>query len=103
VRTDGSRRFQVAIAEDVPWIELRDPGRDLSVRRIAGELPAGLHYIDIVDAPPDHPPRPRGIKYSVYSDTSGLMEIEAAGGCPAVFRQGTLLPLAVTTLYSRGA
>lgn len=100
VRTDGSQRFQLGIAGDVPWIEFRYPNRGLCVRRVAGRLPSGQNYIDIVDAAPTQPPGNKVVRYSVYSDTSGSMEIEAVGGCPDKLLHGTVLSLSVSTVYS---
>jgi len=99
--TDGSQRYQIAIASRVPWIEWRAPHRELVVRRHAGSLPAGQAYIDIRDAAPHFTPDPRGVRYSVYCDTAGFMEIEAVGGCPAVIQPNTELSLAVTTRFAR--
>lgn len=100
-RTDGAQRYQIAIAPDAPWIEFRDPNRGLKVRRSAGVLPVGQSYIDIRDAAPDVPPGRKGIRYSVYSDPSRFMEIEAVGGCPAVIEPNCELRVTVTTRYVR--
>lgn len=99
--TNGAMRYQIAIGARVPWIEFRDPRRGLVVRRQAGPLPAGQAYIDIRDAAPQVAPDRRGVRYSVYSDLAGFMEIEAVGGCPAVIQPNTELRLAVTTRFSR--
>ena len=99
-RTDGSQRYQIAIPADVPWIEFRDPRRGLVVRR-QPPAPAGrfLHR---------HPrrgaagrARRKGVRYSVYSDASPFMEIEAAGGCPAVIRPNAEMSVAVSTRFVR--
>jgi hypothetical protein len=100
-RTDGSRRYQIAIDARTPWIEFRDPRRSLVVCREAGPLPAGQSYIDIRDAAPDVPPGKKGVRYSIYCDTAHFMEIEAAGGCPAVVRPDTEMGVLVTTRYTR--
>lgn len=99
-RTDGSQRYQIAIGAEVPWIELRDPRRGLTVRRTAGPLPQGHSFIDIRDAAPDILPDKRGIRYSVYSDVSGFMEIEAAGGCPTVLNPESVMRVDVSTRFS---
>ncbi len=98
-RTDGAQRYQIAIGEEVPWIEFRDPRRGLTVRRTAGPLPQGQAYIDIRDASPEVLPGRRGVRYSVYSDRSGFMEIEAVGGCPKVLRPGDTMSVAVSTQF----
>jgi hypothetical protein len=100
-RTDGSQRYQIAIDASVPWIEFRNPGRGLTVRRKAEPLSPGLSYVDIRDSAPDLPPTKKGVRYSVYSDTANFMEIEAAGGCPKVIVPDTELQLSVNTRYTR--
>jgi len=70
------------------------------VRRTAGPLPAGEHYIDIRDAAPEARPSRCGVRYSVYSDRSGFMEIEAAGGCPEVLRPGGTVSVTVNTRFA---
>ena len=99
--TNGSQRYQIALGPAVRWIEFRDPRRHLAVRRTALPLPAGHAYIDIRDAAPETAPGRKGVRYSVYSDTAGFMEIEAAGGCPAVIGPGTEMCLGVTTEFRR--
>ena len=99
--TNGSQRYQIAIDAQVPWIEFRDPRRGLVVRRAAGPLPAGQSYMDIRDAAPEVVPARKGVRYSVYSDTAGFMEMEAAGGCPAVIRPGTEMSVEVSTRFAR--
>jgi hypothetical protein len=100
-RTDGSLRYQLGLDASVPWIEFRDPHRGLVVRRQAGPLPAGQSYIDIRDAAPEIPPSRRTVRYSVYSDKANFMEIEAAGGCPAVISPNTEMSVAVSTRFTR--
>lgn len=100
-RTDGSQRYQIAIGEEVPWIEFRDPRRRLKVRRTAALLSQGQSFIDISDAAPDIPPMKKGVRYSVYSDTSGFMEVEAAGGCPDVFHPDSVMHVEITTTFTR--
>lgn len=99
-RTDGSQRYQIAIAAGTDWIEFRDPQRGLVVRRQATTLPAGQSYIDIRDAAPDVPPGDKGVRYSVYSDPTRFMEIEAVGGCPAVIEPDQEMSVSVTTQYT---
>ena len=100
IKTDGTQRFQLGLASDVPWIEFRNTARGLCVRRVADRLPSGQDYIDIIDAMPTQPPGNKGVRYSVYSDTDGLMEMEAVGGCPDKLLHGTVLKLTVSTIYS---
>jgi hypothetical protein len=100
-RTDGSQRYQIGIADTVPWIEFRNPKRGLTVRRQAGPLPEGQAYLDIRDAAPDVSPGKKGVRYSVYSDPTNFMEIEAAGGCPAILSPGTAMSVLVSTRFTR--
>ena len=97
--TNGTHRYQIGIGEEVPWIEFRDPRRNLVVHRKAEPLPAGYSYIDIRDASPNLIPDSKGVRYSVYADDSGFMEIEAAGGCPAIILPGTELKVAVCSRF----
>ena len=97
--TNGSQRYQIALDGHVPWIEFREPRRGLVARRTAGPLPAGQSYIDIRDAAPDVAPARKGVRYSVYSDTTGFMEIEAVGGCPEVIQPNTEMSLRVNTHF----
>jgi hypothetical protein len=98
-KTDGSARYQIGIGAKVPWIELQLPSKKLKIRRTASALPSGQEYIDIIDAPPSDLPSDKGVRYSVYADTAGFMEIEAAGGCPEIFESGTVMSVEVLTEY----
>ena len=97
--TDGKARYQIGLGAQVPWIELQLPIKNLKVRRTAAPLVSGQDYIDIVDAPPTEQPGDKGVRYSVYTDTAGFMEIEAAGGCPEVFEPGTVMSVEILTEY----
>jgi hypothetical protein len=99
-QTDGTSRYQIGIGAKVPWIELQLPSRNMKVRRIASPLVAKQNYIDIVDAPPADLPSDKAVRYSVYTDTEGFMEIEAAGGCPELFERGTVMSVEILTEYS---
>ncbi|MEC3879522.1 DUF6786 family protein [Parapedobacter sp. 10938] len=99
VPTKGNERFQIGLDKIVPWIAFRNPSINLFVHRQAEALAAGQSYIDISDAPPSVPPDPRGVRYSIYSDSNGFMEIEAVGGCPDIIFPGTTLCVSVNTKY----
>ncbi|MCF7854059.1 MAG: hypothetical protein K9N51_04615 [Candidatus Pacebacteria bacterium] len=101
-KTDGAMRYQVGMDARVPWIEYRNPGKQLTVRRSAKPLPAGQGYIDIADSPPSEKPSDKGVSLSVYSDPGLFMEIEAAGGCPHILKPGARMTLEVETIYSTG-
>lgn len=98
-KTDGSARYQIGIGAKVPWIELQLPSKKMKIRRTARALLTGQDYIDIIDAPPEDQPSDKGVRYSVYSDTNGFMEIEAAGGCPAIFETGAVMSVEILTEY----
>ena len=98
-KTDGDMKYQIGIDNTVDWIEFRNPARNLVVKRSAGKLPNGQEYIDIIDAPTDKMPSDRKTRYSVYSDPSFFMEIEACGGCPQKLEPGMVMSVEVTTEY----
>ncbi|MEI6050328.1 MAG: hypothetical protein WCS03_15605 [Bacteroidota bacterium] len=98
--TDGTKRYQIAIGEKVPWIEFHNPKNGLKVRRTAGPLPQWQSYIDIRDVTPNVEPSKNGVRYSVYSDTSNFMEIEAVGGCPVTIMPNEEIKVQVATRYS---
>jgi len=97
--TDGKARYQIGLGQQVPWIELQLPSKNIKVRRTAKALSDGQNYIDIIDAPPEEKPSDKGVRYSVYTDTDGFMEIEAAGGCPELFESGTVMSVEILTEY----
>lgn len=96
----GKQRWQIALNKDFPWIELILPEKNLKLRRTAEDLPAGQNYIDIADAPVDQKPDGDPVRFSVYSDPSGFMEIEAAGGCVYPLTPGTALEVKIRTEIS---
>lgn len=100
-KTDGGIRYQIGIDNSVEWIEFRNPAKNIIVKRYAGKLPAGQEYIDIADAPPDKIPSDKKTKFSVYSDPSFFMEIEAVGGCPEKIEPGVVMSVEVTTEYTK--
>lgn len=100
--TDGSQKYQIALDASVDWLEFRNPGLDLTVHRTSPKLPAGLDYIDIIDAAPDTLPSDKGVRFSAYSDPSCFMEIEAVGGCPAVIEPDMELCFDVRTVFKLG-
>jgi len=98
-RTDGNIRYQIGIGSSVPWIEYRNPSQNFRVIRRSAELGEGLSYIDIRDASPDSKPDRRGVRYSVYSDPNGFMEIEAVGGCPEIINPQMKISQRISTRY----
>lgn len=100
-RTDTPTRYQLAMGPATSWIELRDPQRGWRIRRTTQPLPGGQQHIDIADLPPDREPDGAPVRYSVYSDPSGFVELEVAGGCPAVLRPGDRLAVTARTEFMR--
>ncbi|MDR2916869.1 MAG: hypothetical protein LBV74_18905 [Tannerella sp.] len=98
VRTQTPKRFQLALSQNIAWIQYVDKDH-YRVKRYAGDLPHGQHYIDIADASPDRLPSGKGVSLSVYCDPSGFMEIEACGGCTEKLETGTELSVNVTTEF----
>ena len=96
----GASRFQLGLSPEVTYVEFVDPSRGLTVHRSAEPLPGGQAYTDLTDRPPLHEPDGPPIRFSIYSDPTWFMEIEAAGGCPHELTPGCRLELAVTTEYS---
>ena len=101
VNTDGSLRYQIGISPATPWLELRLPEKGLKVRRTAAPLDTGFDYIDIVDADPSESPSDNKVRYSVYCDTTGFLEIEAAGGAPEILNPGTVSSLEVVNVFEK--
>ncbi|PVD50397.1 hypothetical protein DC498_19965 [Terrimonas sp.] len=99
IPADGKKRFQVGLAPSVPWIEFHSVQHNLRVKRSASVIPSSQSYIDISDADPQCAPGSRGVRYSVYNDSSNFMEIEAVGGCPEVITPGMVLSVDVETGY----
>jgi hypothetical protein len=99
ISTEGTKRFQIGIGEKVPYIEFFDPSKGLKVKRINNGISSNEMYIDIRDVKPTIPPDPKGVRYSVYNDNNGFMEIEAAGGCPEIIHKGTEMKVTVETTF----
>ena len=100
IKTDSTLRYQIGLSKEIPWIELILPEQSLKVKRSASTPLDDQDYIDIIDAPPEENPSDKGVRYSIYSDTSGFMEIEAAGTCPKAITLGTIMSIEVVTEYS---
>ena len=98
-RTDGAKRYQIGLSPAISWLEYRNPSRGLKVRRTAEPLPETLRYIDIADRAPHEAPAGPPVRFSIYSDPSCFMEIEAAGGSPTRLVPGLRSSLMVHTHY----
>ena len=99
--TDGSARYQIGLSPAVSWVEMRNPVDGLRVRRTSEPLPEGQRFIDITDLPPREELAGAPVRFSVYSDTSGFLELEVAGGCPDVLRPGDRLSVTARTEFER--
>jgi hypothetical protein len=98
IETFTEKRFQLGIGANIPWIEYSCPGKFI-IKRYADNLPENQFYIDIADAPPEQLPSARGVKYSIYCDPSGFMEVEACGGCTSDLIPGTEMSVRIITEY----
>ncbi|MCM8769608.1 MAG: hypothetical protein NC911_08085 [Candidatus Omnitrophica bacterium] len=97
---DSHQRYQIGLTSKADWIEFFNPEKRLRVRRKAEPLSSGFHYLDIADRPAEQSPERFGTRYSIYSDPTGFMEIEAAGGCQKKIQSEDTLSLIVTTIYT---
>ena len=77
---DKVNRIQLALPETSKFVELYSPEKNLLIRRSSMPLDEGLEAVDIADAAPDKKPA-GAVRYSIYNDPSGFMELEVAGGC----------------------
>ena len=98
VKTKTPERFQLALSDNIAWIEYVN-GTHYRVKRYTCDLPCGQRYIDIADAPPDELSSDKGVSLSVYCDPSGFVEIEACGGCTEELESGTELFVSVITEF----
>lgn len=99
IPADGKKRFQVGLSPSVPWIAFHDIQQGLIVKRTAQKIDPAQSYIDIRDADPSCQPATRGVRFSIYNDSTGFMEIEAVGGCPDIITPGATLSVEVETSY----
>lgn len=95
----GDRRFQLGLAPDIPWIEFYDANRNLRVKRDALLNSSAFRYFDISDTNPKVPPRDIEVRYSIYADPNGFMEIEAVGGSAKEWIKGNVVSLTTNTTY----
>ncbi len=101
IPTEGVHRFQIGLAAEVPWIQYIDHSRGLEVKRVAQSIGNSGNYIDISDQPPNVPPDNKGVRYSIYNDSDGFMELEAVGRCPENLLPETELSVIVSTEFTR--
>lgn len=99
VNSETSKRFQLAMDENVEWIKYELGGK-FSVTRYVTKLPLDQRYIDIADTSPSLAPSSRGVKLSVYCDPAGFMEMEGCGGSPDKLEPGIEIKVDIITEFS---
>src|SRR5699024_11014227 len=100
IPTEGSHRFQIALDDEVPWIQFIDHARNLKVKRATQSFGNSGDFIDISDKPYNVPPGKKGVQYSIYNDNTGFMELEAVGRCPEIILPETELSVLISTEFT---
>ena len=90
MRPDPGRRIQIALPEKSSFVRLFLPDKKMEITRTSAPLAPGIESADIADAPTDALPE-KDVRYSIYNDPSGFMELEVAGGCKYSLEPGTVL------------
>ena len=98
---DKVNRIQLALPEESRFVELIVPDKKLVISRTSAALCDGLEAVDIADAPVDVKPA-GAVRYSIYNDPSGFMELEAVGGCVREkLVPGTVLGVNITNVIKK--
>ncbi|MBE6359530.1 MAG: hypothetical protein E7057_09845 [Lentisphaerae bacterium] len=97
MKHDNVNRIQLALPEKSGFVELLLPDRNLQITRTSAPLADGLLPVDIADFPPDADPG-EPVRFSIYNDPSGFMELETVGGCTADLLPGTILGVNMTNV-----
>ena len=97
MKHDKVNRIQLALPEKSGFVELLMPEKNLQVTRTSAPLADGLLPVDIADYPPDADPA-TPVRFSIYNDPSGFMELETVGGCPAELVPGSKLTVNMTNV-----
>ena len=98
---DKVNRIQLALPEESKFVQLYVPDKNLVITRSSAPLAEGLEAVDIADAAPDVEPF-GAVRYSIYNDPSGFMELEAVGGCvKEKLLPGTRLELKVVNVIKK--
>ena len=97
MKHDDKNRIQLALPEKSAFVELLVPEKNLQITRTSLPLAEGLHPVDIADYPPDADPA-EPVRYSIYNDPSGFMELETVGGCTRELLPGTVLGVNMTNI-----
>lgn len=97
MKHDDKNRIQLALPEKSAFVELIMPEKNLQITRTSAPLADGLHPVDIADYPPDADPE-TPVRYSIYNDPSGFMELETVGGSPDELTPGAILGVNMTNV-----
>ena len=82
-------------------ISLRWIQKKLVISRYSAPLAENLEAVDIADAAPDVDPA-GAVRFSIYNDPSGFMELEAVGGCvKEKLTPGTVLGVHITNVFKK--
>ena len=98
---DKVNRIQLALPEESKFVQLIVPDKKLVISRTSAPLADGLEAVDIADAAPDVDPA-GAVRFSIYNDPSGFMELEAVGGCvKEKLVPGTVLGVNITNVIGK--
>lgn len=98
---DKVNRIQLALPEESRFVQLIVPDKKLVITRTSAPLADGLEAVDIADAPVDVEPA-GAVRFSIYNDPSGFMELEAVGGCvKEKLVPGTVLGVNITNVIGK--
>ena len=97
MKHDQANRIQLALPEKSGFVELLLPDRGLQITRTSAPLAEELDYVDIADAAPDADPA-GDVRFSIYNDPSGFMELEVVGGCTKGLAPGAVLGVNITNV-----
>ncbi|GAA5225350.1 DUF6786 family protein [Membranihabitans marinus] len=101
IDTDGLNRFQIGLGGEIAWIQFLDYSNNMRIRRIADPIAKDQDYIDISDVSPKIKPNSKGVRYSIYNDSTGFMELEAVGGCPKNIDSNIEIGVTVITEFEK--
>jgi len=97
MKHDDKNRIQLALPEKSSFVELLVPDKNLQITRTSAPLAENLHPVDIADFPPDADPGDP-VRYSIYNDPSGFMELETVGGSTDDLVPGIVLGVNMTNV-----
>ncbi|MBR2720409.1 MAG: hypothetical protein IKB74_03645, partial [Lentisphaeria bacterium] len=97
MKHDPVNRIQLALPEKSSFVELLMPEKNLQITRTVSPLAEALLPVDIADYPPDADPG-EAVRYSIYNDPSGFMELETVGGCTKGLVPGAVLGVNMTNV-----